>query len=469
MHAATIAAIATPPGSGGIGIIKISGKDALSIAGSIFRKPGEPAYGSHDSCNRPCFNSHHLYYGHIVCPEKGRIIDEVLLAAMLSPCSYTREDVVEIHSHSGFVVLSTILELVLQKGARLAEPGEFTKRAYINGRIDLTQAEAVIDIIHAKTHKALEIATNQITGGMRLRVESIRDTLMGILAEIEAAIEFPDDVGGNMDSAATLQILQRDVLDPLRDLLDTYKNIHMLRDGLKLIVVGRPNVGKSSLMNRLIQKDRVIVTPFPGTTRDLIEEALNIRGVPFIVADSAGLHESDDPIEVIGIQKTHEHIDRSDLILFIVDASCSLSREDFKIYEKIEHKRMILVINKSDLVEEGFNFDIPDSWNGIPSIKTSALYNWGLEELKDLIAKISIGGEDLNTRNAIIPNLRHKLALDRSLQAAVAGVEGIDGGLPAELIAIDFQEAIESLGEIIGTTAREDVLDQIFSRFCIGK
>ncbi|MBW2538432.1 MAG: 50S ribosome-binding GTPase, partial [Deltaproteobacteria bacterium] len=300
-------------------------------------------------------------------------------------------------------------------------------------------------------------------------VESIRDTLMGILSEIEAAIEFPDDVGENMDSAATLQILQRDVLDPLRDLLDTYKNIHMLRDGLKLIVVGRPNVGKSSLMNRLIQKDRVIVTPFPGTTRDLIEEALNIRGVPFIVADSAGLHESDDPIEVIGIQKTHEHIDRSDLILFIVDASCSLSREDFKIYEKIEHKRMILVINKSDLVEEGFNFDIPDSWNGIPSIKTSALYNWGLEELKDLIAKISIGGEDLNTRNAIIPNLRHKLALDRSLQAAVAGVEGIDGGLPAELIAIDFQEAIESLGEIIGTTAREDVLDQIFSRFCIGK
>ena len=469
MHTPTIAAIATPPGSGGIGIIKISGKDALSIAGSIFRKPGEPPSGSDDSCNRPCFNTHHLYYGHIVCPEKGRIIDEVLLAVMLSPCSYTREDVVEIHSHSGLVVLSAILELVVQKGARLAEPGEFTRRAYINGRIDLTQAEAVIDIILAKTHKSLEIATNQITGGMRLRVESIRDSLMGILAEIEASIDFPDDVGENMDSTAIIRILQRDVLDPLRDLLDTYKNVRILRDGLKLIVVGRPNVGKSSLMNRLIQKDRVIVTPFPGTTRDLIEETLNIRGVPFIVTDSAGLHESDDPIEVIGIQKTHEHIDRSDLILFMVDASCSLSRGDFKIYEKIEHKRVILVINKSDLVDEGFNFDIPESWNGITSINTSALYNRGLEELKDLIVEISIGGGDLNTRNAIVPNLRHKLALDRSLQAVLAGVEGIDGSLPAELIAVDFQEAIESLGEITGTTAREDVLDQIFNRFCIGK
>jgi tRNA modification GTPase len=469
MHDATIAAIATPPGSGGIGIIKISGQYALSIARSIFRKPDKLDHGADDSCNRPRFNSHQLYYGHIVNPENGRIVDEVLLAVMLSPCSYTREDVVEIHSHSGFVVLNAILELVLQKGARLAEPGEFTKRAYINGRIDLTQAEAVIDIIHAKTQKSLEIATNQITGGLRLKVESIRNSLMAILAEIEAAIDFPDDIGEQMDPASTVRILQRDVIKPLRELLDTYKNVSILRDGLKLIVVGRPNVGKSSLMNRLIQKDRVIVTPFPGTTRDLIEETLSIRGVPFIVTDSAGLHESDDPIEIIGIQKTHEHIDRSDLILFMVEAGSALSHEDFKIYEKIEHKRLILVINKSDLVDKGYRFDIPDSWNAIPSVKTSALYNWGFEELKDLITEISVGGEGLNTLNAIVPNLRHKLALDRSLMAAAAGVEGLGRGLLPELIAIDFQEAIESIGEIIGITAREDVLDQIFNRFCIGK
>jgi tRNA modification GTPase len=469
MHDATIAAIATPPGSGGIGIIKISGKDARSIADSIFRKPGKLPYESHEPCSRNSFNSHQLYYGHVVNPENGQIIDEVLLAVMLSPRSYTREDVVEIHSHSGFVVLNAILELVLQKGARLAEPGEFTKRAYINGRIDLTQAEAVIDIIHAKTLKSLEIATHQIRGGLRLRVESIRNFLMGVLVELEAAIDFPDDVGEHLNPASTVRILRRDVLEPLRELLDTYKNVSFLRDGLKLIVVGRPNVGKSSLMNRLIQKDRVIVTPFPGTTRDLIEETLSIRGVPFIVTDSAGLHESDDPIEVLGIQKTHEHIDRSDLILFMVDASSALCREDFKIYEKIEQKRVILVINKSDLVDEGYHFDKPDSWNDIPNVRTSALYNWGFEELKDLIAKIAIGAGGFDAHNAIIPNLRHKLALDRGFQAATAGVEGLDRGVLPELIAVDFLEAIKSLDEIIGTTASDGVLDQIFSRFCIGK
>lgn len=468
----TIAAIATPIGSGGIGIIKISGKDSFSIAGSIFRRTGSSSDFSPDnspSADFVPFKSHHLHLGHIVDSENGRVLDEVLLSVMPAPHSYTREDVVEIQAHAGPVVLSSILDLVLKKGARLAEPGEFTKRAYLNGRIDLTQAEAVIDIINAKTNKALEIATAQIKGEMRRRVESIRDSLVHLMSEVEAGIDFPDDVGEIIDVERTIEGIETKVIDKLKDLVSGYENAHILRDGLKLTVVGRPNVGKSSLMNRLLKKDRVIVTSSPGTTRDLIEETLNIRDIPVIITDTAGLHETDDPVESIGIRKTQEHINSSDLILFMVDASCSLTKDDYKIYEKFSNKRMILVINKSDLVDDGFEPEIPDFWNEMPKIKISALYNRGINELRDLIAKISIGEGTFNGGNTIIPNLRHKLALERSLQAVSSAVSGIQENAPFELIAIDLREAIDSLGDIVGLSTSEDVLDQIFSRFCIGK
>jgi tRNA modification GTPase len=467
----TIAAIATPTGSGGIGIIKISGKDAFSIAEKIFQS-SHASWGKDrsdgDAISFP-LKSHRLYHGHIVNPETGTVLDEVLLSAMKARRTYTREDVIEINTHSGYIVMASILDLVLQKGARLADPGDFTKRAYLSGRIDLTQAEAVIDIINSRTEKSLEIAISQIKGGLKNRIESTRNSLIDILTQVEAAIDFPEDVGDVIDVESVIQILDKAVIDELSGLVAQYENTHFLRDGLKMIVVGRPNVGKSSLMNRLIQDDRVIVTPIPGTTRDLIEETLNIRGIPVILADSAGLHETKDPVEVIGIEKTKEYIHASDLILFMIDASNPFTREDQIIYQTIDEKRLILVINKIDLVEDDFKPEIPEAWDKVPSIKISALYGNGLSSLKDLIAKLSIGDHHLDVQNTIIPNLRHKIALEKSLEFAVSAGEEIRKGTSFELVAIDIKETLDSLGEIIGAVAKEDVIDQIFNRFCIGK
>jgi len=468
MDSSTIAAIATPIGCGGIGIIKISGPNALSIAEHIFRKAGFKQEGP-DTAHNSSFKTHRLYYGHIVDPESGQVLDEVVLAVMKAPHSYTCEDIVEIQSHSGYAVLSAILSLVLKQGASLAEPGEFTKRAYINGRIDLTQAEAVIDIINAKTDKALEIATSQIKGDMKVRVEAIRDILVNIMTQANAAIDFPDDAGETIDTDAAMEVLQSSVVGRLRELIEQYENAHILRDGLNLVVVGRPNVGKSSLMNRLIKKDRVIVTCMPGTTRDLIEETLNVRGIPVVVTDTAGLHETEDPVEVIGIKKTYEHASGCDLVLFVVDAGCPLTSEDVTIFEKINNKKTILVINKSDLVDEKFVMDIPDGWVDLPQVMISALYNRGIETLKDLVAKIVLSEPGLTAAGKIIPNLRHKIALDRSLEAVSSAIEGLRTKVPFELIAIDVQEAIDSLGEITGVAVGEEILDKIFSSFCIGK
>ncbi|RZB37690.1 MAG: tRNA modification GTPase [Desulfobacteraceae bacterium Eth-SRB2] len=471
MDIATIAAIATPTGRGGIGIIKISGKNAFSIAASVFKKSG-PVIGDLEGKGEPflfSLKSHRLYHGHIVDKEKGRVLDEVLLSVMVAPRTYTMEDVVEINTHSGPVVLTTILDLVLKQGAKLAEPGEFTQRAYLNGRIDLTQAEAVIDIINSKTERSLEIATSHIKGGLKKKIEAIRGDLVDILVEIETAIDFSDDAGESFNSERIVETLERVIVDNLEGLIEKYQNAHVLRDGLKMVVVGRPNVGKSSLMNRLIQEDRAIVTPIPGTTRDLIEETLNIHGIPVKIADTAGLHETDDPIEAMGIEKAEEYISDSDLILFMVDASDPLTGEDYKIYKKIRNKRLILVINKSDLVEDNFKIDIPDSWNKPERIKISALYGRGLNELKDLIVKLSIGEYGIEVQNKIIPNLRQKMALERSLGICVAVVQEIKKEKSFEFIAMDIKEALDSIGEIIGDTAKDDVIDQIFSRFCIGK
>ena len=471
MESDTIAAIATPIGSGGIGIIKISGKNAFSIARSIFQRSCDSPDKLQDR-KHPLFSSlrsHRLYHGHILNTENGKVLDEVLVSKMDAPRTYTREDVVEINTHSGHVVLGSILDLVLKSGARLAEPGEFTKRAYLNGRVDLTQAEAVIDIINSRTEKSLEIATSQIKGGLKSTIESIRSTLLDILTDAEAAIDFPEDVGEIIHAEESIEVLEIGVIDVLKKLIDQYENARYLRDGLKMVVIGRPNVGKSSLMNRLIQEDRVIVTSIPGTTRDLIEETLNIHGIPVVIADTAGLHDTDDPVEVIGIEKTQEYINGSDLILFMMDASDPLTGEDIKIYETVKHKRLIMVINKIDLVEDDFELAIPDPSEKIPRVNISALYGRGLSRLKDLIAKLATGEYRLEVRNRIVPNLRHKNALEKSLQLAVSAAKEIRRETPFELIAIDIKEAIDRLGEIIGVSAREDVIDQIFSRFCIGK
>ena len=466
MNASTIAAIATPSGKGGIGIIKISGKEALHIAAALFQKSGRARDSNGPSADS--FESHKIYHGHIVDPEDGQVVDEVLLSVMRAPRSYTREDVVEINAHAGLVVQRKILELVISKGGRLAEPGEFTKRAFLNGRIDLTQAEGVIDIINARTDKALEIASEQVKGGLGERISGIRDALVGIVAGIEAEIDFPDDVGEAALTKNIGQQLKTAVLNPLTILLRQYRAAHIYRDGVKLAVVGRPNVGKSSLVNRLLQKDRVIVTPIPGTTRDIIEESLDIHGIPVTVTDTAGLHATEDAIEAIGIEKTRECIRVSDLVFFLVDAGTPLTDEDFEIYTTIEKKTAIMVINKMDLLTEKKHFPIPGSWK-IPTIMISALYEQGIESLKALFAETFVRNGEKSDSDGMVPNLRHKISLERGIEAVESGLKGVVANLPEELIAIDLKEGINALGEITGETVKETILDEIFSRFCIGK
>ena len=471
----TIAAIATPSGRGGIGIIKISGAKSFPIASTIFR-PGHSRLNSVDDSggksHRPVplkFESHRIYYGHIVDPIKEILLDEVLVSAMAAPQTYTREDVVEINAHGGAVALHAILKLVLDNGARMAEPGEFTRRAFLNGRIDLTQAEAVIDIINARTQKNLELATGQISGRLQRILVSARSTVTDILTRVEAAIDFPEDVGELIEPERTAKILEKDVVQSLKRLIRYYIDAHVFRDGLSVAVVGRPNVGKSSLLNQLVKKDRAIVTPIPGTTRDIIEETLNMEGIPVIISDTAGVHETENPVERIGIEKTLEHVNGSDLVLFMIEANNPLGAADHQIYEQIKSKPVFVVLNKIDLTQETDETPIPDTWSYDAHLRISALYDRGIDLLRDKMVEWAAGENPVDLAEAIVPNLRHKLLLEKTLAAAEASVEELRKGTSSDLVAIHLQEAIGTLGEITGDSAKIDVLDQIFSQFCVGK
>jgi len=475
MDNSTIAALATPGGRGGIGIIKISGPEAVSIAEDIFRP-------HHSNCdfgniqrsellenNNGHFQSHKLNYGQIVDPETERALDEVLVSVMKAPHTYTKEDVVEINAHGGAVALQAILALVLRQGARLAEPGEFTKRAFLNGRIDLTQAEAVIDVVNARTEESLQIATAQIDGQLRNQIESIRKPLIHFLTHAEAVIDFPEDVDDIFDLRKTAIEVQKKVIGPLKMLIRNYMDAGVLRDGLKVAVVGKPNVGKSSLMNCLVQKDRAIVTSIPGTTRDVIEETVNIQGIPVVLSDTAGLHETDDPVETLGIEKTLKHVTGCDLVLFLIEAHRSLSDVDYQIYEKVKSKPLIIAINKIDLVKQNRHRPIPEPWREYEKVYTSALYGQGIDSLKNKIVQLTTGENPIDLEEIIVPNLRQKVILERSIKAAEGMMAEIQNGTPIDLIAIDIQDAIDSLDEILGSNVKVDVLDQIFNQFCIGK
>ena len=471
----TIAAIATPGGRGGIGIIKISGSNSFPIAKSIFRPSdsnlslGSAAVKAGQKFEPLEFETHRIYYGHIVDPDNGRLLDEVLVSAMKAPRTYTREDVVEINAHGGAVVLHTILELVLKKGARFAEPGEFTKRAFLNGRIDLTQAEAVIDIINARTQKNLELATGQVTGRMRRMLVSIRSQLTDILTRVEAAIDFPEDVEELIEPGETAKTVEKEAVVPLKHLIRNYIDGHIFRDGLCVAIVGRPNVGKSSLLNQLVKKDRAIVTAIPGTTRDIIEETLNIKGIPVIVSDTAGVHKTENPVELLGIEKTLEHVNGSDLVLFLIEANSPLANADHQIYEKIKTKPVFVILNKIDLIQNNADTVIPDNWTYVERLRISALYDQGIDHLRDKIVTWAGGENPVDLTEAIVPNLRHKLLLEQALSAAETITEELRKETSTELVAIHLQEAIDALGEITGDSTKVDVLDQIFSRFCVGK
>jgi len=464
---ATIAAIASPAGTGGISIIKISGPQAISIASILFRSGSAAAAHAASGSG---FQSHHLNYGYIVDPASSQTVDEVLLSVMKAPQTYTREDVVEINSHGSPAAVQAILELVLRNGARLAEPGEFTRRAFLNGRIDLTQVEAVSDLINARSARALEISAAQMKGALRHEILSVRSRCVELLARVEAAIDFPEDVDETLDGQALRRELRMGVIEPVRRLLRMYVDGRVIREGLTVAIVGRANVGKSSLMNRLLGRERTIVTPIPGTTRDAVEDVLVIQGVPVSLWDTAGLQVPGNPIESIGMQKTLERAEQADLILFVMEVHKPLSEDDFRIFNRIRSKPVVLVFNKIDLIAGApVEPKLPADWPHDRRVAISALNGLGLEELRTMITQSAWGESALDGAGKIMPNLRQKKILERCVEASEAAVSCLDNGGAHELVAIHLKENVDLLDEILGSRVKTDILESIFSRFCIGK
>lgn len=464
----TIAAIATASGRGGIGVIRISGPLALDLVPHFFGTT--PKGPSPDLA----LTSHTMVHGYIFELESNRMIDEVFLVAMKAPRSYTAEDVVEIQAHAGSLVMGTILNQVITAGARIAEPGEFTKRAFLNGRIDLTQAEAVADIIDAKTTSALKIAAAQGTGVLKDAIHSSRQELIDLLSLLEAAIDFPDELEELIPQELGLERVQR-VKAACRRYIQTYEEAHFLRDGVKLAICGPPNVGKSSLMNQFLEKERSIVTEYPGTTRDLIEEPLNINGITFLVSDTAGMHQTDDLVEKIGIERAKKHIAGSDIVLFMKDATRKISESELKGILPRD-KKIILVINKIDLVEGNEAIkkgkyqndeNLPPSLAALPQVRISALKNLGIDNLRKTITSLTM--EDMGETCSVVPNLRHRKALERAMESLETAEAGFLNLQDEETLAMDIRLAADLLGEITGDTAGIDILDTIFSKFCLGK
>ncbi|MBU4055677.1 MAG: tRNA uridine-5-carboxymethylaminomethyl(34) synthesis GTPase MnmE [Proteobacteria bacterium] len=475
MQLKTIAAIATPEGHGGIGIVKISGPQSISIARQIFTPSilNSKTRMEEKLLENPKAQARGFFHGFIANPERGQVLDEVLMLVMPGPHSYTREDVVEIHCHGGPILTRTILALVLTQGAVLAEPGEFTKIAFLNGRIDLTQAEAVMDLINAGTENGLEIAAKQLSGELKTRIETILATLTDIAAEGEAAIDFPEEVEGLFQKEKIIPLILNDVVSPVEILIQRYHQARALGKGLKVIIVGKPNVGKSSLMNCLLEKDRVIVSDVPGTTRDFIEEGMMIKGMSFILADTAGLHETQNRIEQIGLEKTREQIEEADLILFVLDLQTGIETEDKLIHEEIKDKKFLMVFNKMDLLEanslikqDNMSVDLKNS----PGVRVSAKYSINTEALKKVIFDaLSEFQTPLFPEDYVFPNFRHFQCLSQCLESSHGALNAINDGLPVEFCVMDIKNAMGSLEDVLGISAKQDLLDSIFSRFCIGK
>lgn len=450
----TICAVSTPPGEGGIGIIRVSGRDAVLIASGIFRprtKSGS-ALGA----------SHTLRYGHVVDPATGELVDEALVSMMRAPATYTREDVVEINCHGGMVPLWRTMSLLVAAGARQAEPGEFTKRAFLNGRIDLAQAEAVMDIIRAKTGLALRAANEQLLGGLSSEISILRDRLISIIASVEAGIDFPEDI--ESEAGKTLGEEVSRVLDGIDGLLASASFGRILRDGFATAIVGRPNVGKSSLLNALLRQDRAIVTEVPGTTRDVLEEYLNVAGVPLRILDTAGIRHSRDVVEQEGIRRSLAAMGSADIVLVVLDGSQPLMPEDRLVLDKVNGKNAIAVINKSDLP-----LKLEADGQPVTRVAVSCRTGAGLEDLRQSIADMVKKGTVASHEHAWVVNQRHRTALEQTKESLQRALGAITSGLSPEFIAVDLRGALDSLGLIIGATYTEDILERIFNDFCIGK
>lgn len=454
----TIAAIATPLGEGGLAVVRISGPMAATVADRIFEPAGK------GGCRPSAAASHTIHYGHVLRNEVR--VDEVMLSVMRAPRTFTREDVVEISCHGGMLAVRAVLEAAIERGARPAEPGEFTKRAFLNGRIDLAQAEAVADVIHARTELALRAAEEQLAGKLSAQINQLRDRLIATLAHVEAHIDFPDediapdtmeDLLARLDAAA----------DFVRRLLRYANEGQLLRRGIRTAIVGRPNSGKSSLLNLLLGHDRAIVSPVAGTTRDTIEETANIRGVPVVFVDTAGLRESADEIEREGIRRSRDSLRRADLILHVIDGSESMDPVDRAYLDEFSHKKRLIVVNKSDLPPR-LNWP-GDRQVDPPSIAVSCLSGDGLDALRDEIRRLMWAGEIHSDMMETMINARHQDSLKRAEDGIDRAAGAMRSGLTLELAALDLRIAVDAVGEVVGKTATEDLLDSIFSQFCIGK
>lgn len=452
----TIAAIATAIGESGISIIRVSGSRALDIVSSIF----EGKNGRKLKDIKP----YTMRYGHILNRHKDEIIDEVLVSFMKGPRSFTAEDCVEINCHGGIVSTNKVLEEVIKSGARLAEPGEFTKRAFLNGRIDLSQAEAVIDLIRAKTDLAMKSALMQSEGRISKEINSLRTRLLGTIAHIEATVDFPEEDLEEITSNKVTTDL-RGILSDIDFLLDTANEGRILREGLSMVIIGKPNVGKSSLLNAFLMEQRAIVTDVPGTTRDVIEEYINLDGIPIKLVDTAGIRETEDLVEKIGVERSKEKINEADLVIFMLDLSRELDEEDKEILEYIKDKKCIVLLNKVDL-ERKLDHNIISEFHNI--IEISAKTGIGIEILKQRIKDLFFKGE-ISSTEVMITNSRHKEALYRAKERCVAALSTLESGISIDLASIDIRSAWMHLGEITGETLEEDIIDKIFSEFCIGK
>jgi tRNA modification GTPase len=457
MYDDTIAAISTAVGDSGIGIVRISGGQAVAVLRHVFAPSGQRGDGA--------LESHRVYHGHAVDPSTGEVIDEVLALCMLAPRSYTREDVVEIHCHGGSVPVQRLLLAVLAAGARLALAGEFTMRAYLNGRVDLAQAEAVADVIRSRTERGLALAMKGLGGHLSRTVREARQELLRVLAYLEATIDFVEDEIPEEDAEGPIE----QGLERVQRLLATADQGIIARQGVRVAIVGRPNVGKSSLLNALLRTDRAIVTEIAGTTRDTLEETANFDGVPVCLVDTAGIGESTDPVERLGIERSRRAIEEADLCLVVVDGSAPLSEEDWRIARAVGGKAAILVANKADLPLAFTGAELEALADGARAVQTSVVTSRGLDALREAVLRTVLSGEAIQGDELLVSNPRHKAALLRAEAALRDALTSLRSGLPADCTASDVRAAVDALGEITGEAATEDLLETIFSHFCIGK
>lgn len=457
----TIAAISTPLGEGAIGIVRLSGPDAFNIIDKVFKSPSGKKLSE--------VNSHTIHYGHIVDPKTKETIEEVMVSVMKAPKTFTREDVVEINCHGGILSVNRVLQLVITNGARLAEPGEFTKRAFLNGRIDLSQAEAVMDLIRAKTDRAADVALEQLDGRLSRLIKRLRQEILEVLAQVEVNIDFPeyDDVEemtNNMFKQKALYVQKE-----IEKLLRTAQQGKILREGLKTVIIGRPNVGKSSLLNTFVQENKAIVTDIPGTTRDVIEEYVNVRGVPLKLVDTAGIRETEDIVERIGVERSRKVLQEADLILLLLNYNDPLTDEDRRLFDTIHGMDAIIVINKTDL-EKRIDLDEVKKLAGNRKIiHLSVREEKGIDELEETISNMYMTGEIENDDFTYISNARHVALLNQALQSINDALSALENDMPVDLVQIDMTKAWELLGEIIGESVHDELINQLFSQFCLGK